>query len=155
MELHRAALAIACVPLALLVPGCRPNRGAETVPCPPGASVWVGCNQACALGSCTGNPALIVCDGSTPVARCDDDTAIATNDDPETICFSTCPIVQLTCPASGRVTVVQRPGSRSPNTCDWRIEERPPSRPDGGSDASASTADASTADAGDADGGDA
>lgn len=128
MSLTRGALALALICFATLGSGCRPNRGAETVSCTPGAHIWVGCNQACALGTCSGDPWLQICDGDTAVAACDDDTLIAESDDATELCFSTCPLVQMICPPSGSITVTIRAytGMTSAFTCDWRVEERPP-----------------------------
>lgn len=139
----RAVLATSIAGLVLT--GCKPNRAAETVPCDPGTEIWIGCNQACSLGQCTGNPALRICDGDTSIAACTDDTAIAVNDDSNDMCFSTCPLVQMLCPASGHVTVLVRRG-RGDSSCDWGVAERP-IRLDASVDASAGESDAAIEDA--------
>lgn len=109
-----------------LIAGCKARRGAETVDCTAGTEIWIGCNQACALGSCSGDPWIQVCDGEVPPSECGDETLIAENDDATEICHSTCPIVQMVCPPSGRVTVTVRAysGRGSTQSCDWRVEER-------------------------------
>lgn len=121
-------IALGAIVLGAAIAGCKPNRGAETVDCTPGASIWVGCNQACSLGTCSGDPWIQVCDGDTAVSECNDGTLIAQNDDPTEICYSTCPIVQMVCPPSGHVTVTIKSysGASTAYTCDWRVEERPP-----------------------------
>ena len=110
--------------LALTLVACHPNRGPETVACTAGESIWVGCNAACSIGSCWGNPALLVCDGEVAVASCNDDNVIGTNDDALEPCASTCPVVRTVCPASGRVSVRVLPG-RGDYACDWGITSRP------------------------------
>lgn len=131
----RAAPGIALAALAILscslvagclLAGCKARRGNETVDCTPGSEIWIGCNQACDLGSCSGDPWIQVCDGDVPVTECNDETLIAENDDARDICHSTCPIVQMVCPDSGHVTVTVRAYSGRGNTqaCDWRLEER-------------------------------
>jgi hypothetical protein len=142
MLLSRGWLTISVIVLGLV--GCKPDRGGEIVTCTPGTHIWVGCNAACSLGSCTGDPWIGICDGNTALSSCNEDTRIAENDDSTDICFSTCPIVRLVCPASGRITVTLRSerSRRSAFTCDWRVEERPPVSPSSDID---SNSDASTA----------
>jgi hypothetical protein len=124
----RTLLSVSAIVVAASAAGCKPNRGAETVDCTPGASIWIGCNQACELGTCSGDPWLRICDGDTAIADCDDDALIAENDDSTEICFSTCPMVQMVCPPSGHVTVTVRSysGMSTAYSCDWRVEERDP-----------------------------
>ena len=126
--LAHGLLPVAVIAVAALAGGCKPNRGAETVDCTPGASIWIGCNQACELGTCSGDPWLRICDGDTAIGDCDDDALIAENDDSTEICFSTCPTVQMVCPPSGHVTVTIRSysGMSTAYSCDWRVEERAP-----------------------------
>ncbi|UJR82182.1 hypothetical protein [Sandaracinus amylolyticus] len=128
MVLLRRSLALALVGAALAIMGCKPSRGEETVDCTPGAHIWVGCNQACSIGECSGDPWLQICDGDTPVASCVEGSFIAQSDDSTELCFSTCPIVQMVCPESGHITVTLKgySGSSSAFTCDWRVDERPP-----------------------------
>jgi len=113
-------------PLALAVAllGCHPNRSGETVACTAGESIWGGCSAACSIGSCWGNPALLVCDGDVSLESCNDDNAIGANDDAVEPCASTCPVVRTICPASGHVTVNVLPG-RGDFACDWGITSRP------------------------------
>jgi len=122
---RRTLVALALV-AGSLAPGCKARRGNETVDCTPGTEIWIGCNQACALGSCSGDPWIQVCDGDVPPSECGDETLIAENDDPIDICHSTCPVVQMVCPTSGHVTVTVRAysGRGSAQACDWRVEER-------------------------------
>lgn len=143
MSLARAPLALSFLALAALVAGCKPNRGAEIVDCTPGAHIWVGCNQACSLGTCSGDPWMLICDGDTPIAECDDDAVLIESDDASEFCYSTCPLAELRCPASGHITVTLRgyPLRTSQFTCDWRVEERPPHTP-GEIDLDAGTVDA-------------
>lgn len=123
----RALLGVLALCAAASTAGCKPQRGEETVECTPGAEIWVGCNQACSLGECTGDPWLQICDGDIPVAACVDGSFIAENDDPTGLCFSTCPLVQMVCPESGHITVTLKgyTGRTNAFTCDWRVEERP------------------------------
>lgn len=137
MSLSRDWLVFAWIVIGLA--GCKPNRDGGTVTCTPGAHIWVGCNHACGFGSCTGDPWIGICEGVTDVLSCNDDSRIAENDDSTEFCYSTCPIVQLVCPDSGRITVTLHSEGRrrSAFTCDWRLEERPPALPsDGGVDSS-------------------
>ncbi len=135
MSYSRDWFAVSVIVLGLT--GCKPDRGGETVSCTPGAHIWVGCNPSCSLGSCTGDPWIGICDGETDLASCNDDSRIAENDDSTDFCFSTCPIVQMVCPPSGRITVTLHSEGRRRNasTCDWRVAEHPPVVPNG-SDAS-------------------
>lgn len=108
---------------ALLALGCHPNRGGETVPCPAGEPIWIGCNSSCGLGSCWGDPAIRVCDGEVAVPSCTEDRAIAIADDSVGICPSACPVARTRCPASGRVTVTVQRG-RGDYACDWALAPR-------------------------------
>lgn len=121
------------------LPGCAAERAADTVSCSPGATLVVGCNQACGLGSCAGDPSLRVCDGDTPTAACTEGTRLIEVDDTPAPCASSCPVAVLTCPASGRITVVPITLS-SISACDWGVEERTDALP---TDASVGDADAS------------
>lgn len=115
---------IVAIGVAIALAGCHPNRGDETVACSPGETIWVGCNDACSLGSCWGNPAILVCDGDLSTESCNDDRAIAANDDAAWPCSSTCPLARTVCPASGHVTVTVQRG-RGDFACDWGIAQRP------------------------------
>ncbi len=89
--------------------------------CTPGATIHAGCNQACNIGTCTGDPVLRVCAGDVP---CRGIEAIAENDDAEcgiaAACEAggCCPETAVVCPPSGRITVLTAPIVRSePSMC--------------------------------------
>ncbi len=73
--------------------------------CTPGASVTLG-GGACGTGSCTGNPVMRVCSGTLPCEH--SRTTLASSDN---ACFSLCPQVTFTCPASGTYNVMGAPST--------------------------------------------
>lgn len=81
--------------------------------CTPGTTFTVGANgsQGCGLGSCSGDMMLRVCEGRY---GCDYGSSryVGGNDDS---CGTYCPLATLTCPASGKYTVMSAPYS-SPST---------------------------------------
>lgn len=111
----RRALAIVAATLAL---GCAQTRDPETVPCTPGEGLTVGCG-ACGVGSCAGDPVLRVCDGASDVRACADALGILAESDDA--CGSPCPATQVTCPASGRITVIHRAFGAGGYECSWEV----------------------------------
>jgi aminopeptidase N len=68
--------------------------------CVPGASFELGCGASCGLGTCSGDPMIRICDGET---WCPAFEQVAGDDQS---CGNNCPIASVTCPASGRYTVL-------------------------------------------------
>jgi hypothetical protein len=117
-----------------LVAGCYESRERDTdasvrrmgdvVECDPGVPMRVGCAAGCGIGSCTGDPVMVICEGSTTAAAClASGMAIATVDD--TSCGRLCPEVMLVCPRSGRITVAHRPFAMREYTCTWEVRPGP------------------------------
>lgn len=114
----RSALALALL-AAFAGPGCknRTDRIPDTLTCTAGESLLVGCTSR--VGSpCSGDPAIDVCDGTVVPSACDATTRIATADDVD----GACPELVVTCPASGRVTIVPRPATPGgASACYWDV----------------------------------
>lgn len=91
--------------------------GGQTFSCTPGAMVEVGCATGCGLGSCTGDPRLVVCDGASSAAGCAASGSFVTQDD-DSPCGGLCPMATFACPSSGQFTVAHRAFSAgTPYTC--------------------------------------
>lgn len=83
-----------------------PRLGAGTASCRPGATVTVACGSR-GLGSCTGDPVLVVCDGArTEPRRCSEETSPLGVSDDDT---GLCPGLSVTCPSSGTLSVRAHP----------------------------------------------
>ena len=97
-----------------------PRLGAGTARCRPGASVTVACGVR-GLGSCSGDPVLVVCDGArVEASRCDESAPnLGVNDDAEGLC----PGLEVTCPASGLLSVRAHPFGSTVGEpdCRWAI----------------------------------
>ncbi len=98
--------------------GCSPHtRPADVVPCTPGMMLQVGCADS--IGRfCSGDPNIRVCDGATLPADCVEGATsqLAFDDDGG---GSNCPVAQLLCPTSGRITVV--PDGTGSWVCPWAV----------------------------------
>ena len=106
-----------------LIAGCAgptgtTGRGAEVVSCTAGLQVNVACG-ALGLGSCSGDPTLRVCDAALapdPLSCAAGMAQLGFNDDYAPP--NRCPGVMVTCPASGRISVLPGVFSGVPN-CNW------------------------------------
>ena len=93
-------------------------RTSGSYTCTAGSSVTVGCTGsadagACGarLGSCSGDPMIRVCPGSTPCIysnRIPSNTGGSGTGYGEDDGCGLCPLVRVTCPSSGRITVLNR-----------------------------------------------
>lgn len=120
----RAALAITLtLTMSLPMSACGRGRNPGTADCTPGEAILVGCSSACEVGSCSGDPVLRVCEGSIDVRGCAEAFGILSESDDS--CGTLCPAARLTCPASGRITVVHRAFRGDDYTCDWSIGAAP------------------------------
>jgi hypothetical protein len=112
--MHTRTLALAL----LFAIGCSPRtRPADVVTCTPGMMLQVGCADS--IGRfCSGDPELRICDGATVPADCIEGatTQLAFDDDGG---GSECPVAQLLCPPSGRITVV--PDGTGSWVCPWAV----------------------------------
>jgi hypothetical protein len=70
--------------------------------CNPGEPVAVGCAAQCQLGSCEGDPVLRVCEGEDNACP-----AVRALGNADNACGGQCPVVNFTCPQSGRYTVLR------------------------------------------------
>lgn len=96
--------------------------GPGIVICTPGNTVTVACGSR-GLGSCSGDPVLLVCDASlSSPERCNDDSAglLGSNDDDGTLC----PGLEVRCPSSGRLAVRARPFGSGRFECRWDTRSR-------------------------------
>lgn len=87
--------------------------------CTPGEPVTASCSGGCD-GTCVGDPVMRVCEG--PDNPCYSYQALGSDDDS---CGTThCPVVSVTCPAGGVVTVLTASwkSSSGPATCDPVVE---------------------------------
>jgi hypothetical protein len=99
--------------------GCknRTNRPGDTLACAPGEALTVGCTAG--VGSmCSGDPVMDACDGTIAPSMCTDTTAFAMDDDSGA---DLCPVLQTTCPASGRITISVHGFRDGAYQCYWDI----------------------------------
>lgn len=99
------------------------GRGSEIVSCTPGALVTVACG-ADGIGSCEGDPILTVCDGAFVTEfQCGESgfDRLGRNDDFD-FSVSRCPAVDVTCPASGLLSIRPTAFTGFP-TCFWDAVE--------------------------------
>lgn len=98
------------------------GRGSETIACTPGFLVTVACGVD-GIGSCEGDPILTVCDGGfVSEFQCGENGQpdLGRNDDAGF--GNRCPSVDVTCPASGLLSVRPTAFSGFP-TCFWDAVE--------------------------------
>jgi len=83
--------------------------------CTPGETVSWGCEDGCS-GGCVGDPVMRVCDGPDNACTYADSLG---NDDDERDC-NHCPVVTITCPTGGVVTVLtgEYASTDGPATCE-------------------------------------
>ncbi len=112
-------LGLAVVTLLALL-GCKNRhlRIDDTLVCTPGEGLTVGCTGEVGL-VCEGDPTLSVCDGAISIHDCNPSVALATNDDASDT--TRCPSVSVTCPTSGRATIITRAASGSEYGCYWDV----------------------------------
>lgn len=108
------ALVLSLVALAGLASGCRNQRG-SVEDCTPGEALLIGCDDTIGV-SCSGDPTLTICDASVIAVpeNCTRSTSYLAYDDDGGTGF--CPLVSLTCPASGRISINPDPYGRSSTT---------------------------------------
>ncbi len=126
------AFAIVVLAVVALSFGCknRSNRPGDTLTCTPGESLAIGCTGT--VGSvCSGDPEMRACDGSVAPSACSGASVIAQNDDAEPGVTS-CPLVETTCPASGRITVAIDGAMGADFACYWDIAHGNDTHADGG-----------------------
>ena len=90
------------------------------VPCRPGATMAIGCNAACGLGSCTGDSMIRVCDS----APCTSAQALAFVDDGGCAAGGgVCSFIPaVNCPPSGQLFVLTAPFSSGQSyTCNISV----------------------------------
>ncbi len=118
---ERGWIVLWSVAQVLAVAGCRSSNGrpGETIACTPGASLTVGCGCA-DLGSCTGDPVLVVCPGAIDPGACAAEPSGSSRADDS---CGRCPSLGVTCPAAGAITVAHHDygGDGDRYRCDWDV----------------------------------
>lgn len=97
-----------------------PRLGAGTATCRAGATVTVACGSR-GLGSCSGDPVLVVCDAArVEPSRCDESAPNLGRNDDDT---GLCPGLEVVCPSSGRLSVRAHPFGSTVGEpdCRWAI----------------------------------
>jgi len=115
----RRSLVLVVTVMALF--GCknRSNRPGDTLTCTPGEALSIGCTGA--VGStCEGDPEMRACDGTVTPSACAGASVLAQNDDylPGT---TLCPLVETTCPTSGRITIAVDGHNGAAFACYWDV----------------------------------
>lgn len=109
-----------------LAAGCRSRgRSPGMESCIPGTQLLVACAGGCGVGSCTGDPVLRVCDGATSVSACESGVGMLGENDDARVCSSgLCSALEVTCPASGAITVTHRAfgSGASSYACSWEVQ---------------------------------
>ena len=94
-----------------------PNVQLATYDCIAGQPIAASCGCMQLGAPCGGDPTLTLCDGAA--STCTRDSSLVYNDDS----CGNCPLVQTTCPSSGRITVRAAPFSSASAdyACDYAI----------------------------------